>query len=114
MVKRSGKQGTPARIKQHPGARAAKASEELSQQDAAFQRLDQLYIDLLRIELDTALTLAHMSRGPMKPDFCQRANARSYAIRNVVLEQLSKMQLGELDQQWIDQKIKEIERSLEK
>jgi hypothetical protein len=81
MVKRSSREKMPARVRQRPVVEVAKVTEEgRPAHDRLFQGLQEIYIHLLRVELYTALILAHMSRDPVSLDFREKAKEQASGI----------------------------------
>jgi hypothetical protein len=97
MVNRSGKKMPPVRIKQRPN------------QGEVLQGLHQVFIDLLKTELNTALVLARLSHNPVQRGFSQRAREMASRICIVILTQLSEMRIGTQDRHWVEKGLKEIE-----
>jgi hypothetical protein len=97
MVNRSGKKMPPVRIKQRPN------------QGEVLQGLHQVFIDLLRTELDTALVLARLSHNRVRRGFRERAREMASGVCIAILTQLSEMRIGSQDRLWVEKRLKEIE-----
>jgi len=100
MVKQPAKKKPPVRIEQGPNR-----GEHL-------QRLHQVFIDVLRTKLDTALVLAQMSQNRVYRGFSQRARELASRISITVLIQLSERRIGTQDRLWVEKKLEEIDRLL--
>jgi hypothetical protein len=81
--------------------------------DGLSQRLQQLYVDLLNTKLKTALILAQMKCNQKDLESREQTKKRAFAICSFIREQLLKVPLDTQNRQWVDEKLKEIERLLE-
>jgi hypothetical protein len=102
MMKKSRKKKSPPHIKQYPN------------QGEVLPGLHQLFIRLLRTELNTALVLAHLSHNPMHQGFRERAKEKASQICIAILIQLSEARISTQDRLWVDEKLKEIDQWLGK